>query len=138
MNNAERLEKLDRILDELLEMPHDSVLLVEGTKDRMAMVLLGVNGIIICVQAEGGPLKVAERLHNEGQSAVIMTDWDPKGEEIAKELKHYLSSLCVKCDISIRARLRSLCGGEIRDVQSLPSLYCRLVTEAVRRKESMN
>jgi dTMP kinase len=138
MNNAERLEKLDKILDELLEMPSDGVLLVEGTKDRMAMVLLGVNGQIICVQAEGGPLRTAERLHEGGQSAIIMTDWDPKGEEIAKELRRYLSSLCVKCDISIRSKLRSLCGGDIRDVQSLPSLYSRLVTEAVRRKESMN
>ncbi|MDR0778290.1 MAG: hypothetical protein LBE48_02470 [Methanomassiliicoccaceae archaeon] len=136
MNNAERLEKLDSILDELLEMPSDRVLLVEGIKDRMAMVLLGVNGKIICVQAEGGPLRIAERLHIENLSAVIMTDWDPKGEGIAKELVRYLSSLCVKHDISIRSRLRSLCGGEIRDVQSLPSLYCRLVTEAVRKKES--
>jgi dTMP kinase len=135
MNNAERLEKLDRILDELLEMPSDSVLLVEGIKDRMAMVLLGVNGNIICVQAEGGPLRIAERLYEAKMNAVIMTDWDPKGEEIAKELVSSLSSLCIEYDTAIRSKLRSLCGGEIRDVQSLPSLYCRLVTEAVRKKE---
>jgi len=134
MNNEERLEVLNAILDELTEMCGESVLLVEGMKDKMAIVLLGVNADTRTVQSEGGPLKVAERLFNERRSAVIMTDWDPKGEQIAEELEHALSSLCVKYDKTMRSRLRSMCGSEINDVESLPSFYSRLATESVRRK----
>ncbi|MCL2607091.1 MAG: toprim domain-containing protein [Methanomassiliicoccaceae archaeon] len=134
MNNEERLERLNVILDELTEMCGESVLLVEGMKDKMAVVLLGVNAEMRTVQSEGGPLKVAERLFDERRSAVILTDWDPKGEQIAEELERALSSLCVKYDTSMRSRLRSLCGSEINDVESLPSFYSRLATESVRRK----
>lgn len=135
MNNSERLDKLDKIIDELLELCADSVLLVEGTKDRMAMTLLGVNAEYVCVQSEGGPLKVAERLSETKRSAIVMTDWDAKGESIAAELEHALASLCVKYDRTVRSKLRSVCGGDVHDVESLPSLYSRLVTESVRRKE---
>jgi len=135
MRNDERLERLNELLDELSEMCADKILLVEGTKDRMAMVLLGVNAEMICVQAEGGPLRAAERLSEKGSGAVIMTDWDDKGNSISYELENALSSVCVKYDTSIRQRLRSVCGNEIYHVESLPSFYSRLVTESVRRSE---
>ncbi|MDR2866265.1 MAG: hypothetical protein LBV13_02545 [Methanomassiliicoccaceae archaeon] len=138
MNNAERLERLNGIIDELSEMCEDRVLLVEGSKDRMAMTLLGINAEMGIVQAEGGPLRIAEKLSGGKKSAVIMTDWDPKGEQIAKELERSLSSLCVKYDTSVRSKLRSVCGGEVRDIESLPSFYCRLVTESERKKEGRN
>jgi len=135
MRNEERLERLNLLLDELTEMCVGKPLLVEGFKDRMAMVLLGVNADMICVQSEGGPLRVAERLSEKGTGAVIMTDWDKKGDDIAAELEKALSSVCVKCDTSMRQKLRSVCGNEIKNIESLPSFYSRLVTESVRRSE---
>jgi dTMP kinase len=138
VKNDERLERLNETLDELSEMCEERILLVEGPKDRMAMMLLGVNAVMICVQSEGGPLKTAERLYEERRDAVIMTDWDEQGDEIANDLKSSLSSLCVKYDVTIRSKLRRICGNEIYDVESLPSFYCRLVTESVRRNEGKN
>jgi len=135
MRNDERLERLNILLDELTEMCIGRTLLVEGFKDRMAMVLLGVNANMICVQSEGGPLRVAERLSEEGTGAVIMTDWDKKGDDIASELEKALSSVCVKYDTSMRQKLRSVCGNEIKNIESIPSFYSRLVTESVRRSE---
>jgi dTMP kinase len=135
MNSAERLEKLKEIFDDLFEIPDDHVLIVEGQKDKMALWLAGVSGKMVSVQSEGGPLKIAERLFNEKMNAVILTDWDPEGERIAKELQRCLSSLCVRYDFSIRRRLRSVCGNEIRDIESLPSFNARLVNESIRGKE---
>ena len=135
MRNEERLERLNVLLDELTEMCAGRSLLVEGFKDRMAMVLLGVNADMVCVQSEGGPLRVAERLSEKGTGAVIMTDWDKKGDDIATELEKALSSVCVKYDSSMRQKLRSVCGNEIKNIESLPSFYSRLVTESVRRSE---
>ena len=138
MNNEERLEKLNGILDELSEMCAGRILLVEGPKDRMAMSLLGINAEILNVQSEGGTLKVAEKLFEMRKEAVIMTDWDSAGDEIANDLERSLSSLCVKFDRSMRSKIRRICGNEIHDIESLPSFYCRLVTESVRRNEAKN
>jgi len=138
MNNEERLEKLNIILDELSEICMSRVLLVEGPKDRMAMTLLGINAEMVSVQSEGGPLKVSEKLYEMKKSVVIMTDWDRTGDEIANDLERSLSSLCVKYDVTIRSKLRRICAGEIYDIESLPSFYCRLVTESVRRNEGKN
>ncbi|MCL2711858.1 MAG: toprim domain-containing protein [Methanomassiliicoccaceae archaeon] len=130
----ERLERLEKALDDLLEVCLNRTVLVEGPKDRMAVTLLGVQGEILCVQSDG-PLRTAEKLFNEKKEAVILTDWDKKGESIAKELENALSSLCVKYDDTVRSKIRSVCAGEIKDVQSLPSFYCRLVTESLRMEK---
>jgi len=138
VNNEERLERLNAILDDLSDICKERVLLVEGPKDRMAMMLLGINAEMMSVQSDGGPLKVSEKLYEQKKNAVIMTDWDHQGDEIAKDLERTLSSACVKYDATIRSKLRWICGNEIYDVESLPSFYCRLVTESVRRNEGKN
>jgi len=135
MNIEERLDELTEILDDLAEASLTSILLVEGRKDMMAVSLAGAGGRMMAVQSEGGPLRVAERLFDERMSAVILTDWDDEGNSIAKELERSLSSLCVKYDVMIRRRLRRVCGNEIKDVESLPSFYARLVNESIRGKE---
>ena len=134
MNNEERLDKLERIFDDILEIPDDHVIIVEGRKDMMAMSLIGVRIRMVAVQSEGGPLKVSERLFGEKQKAVIFTDWDHEGIGIAKDLERCLSSLCVKYDVMLRKRLRAVCGSEIKDIESLPSFYSRLVNESIRAK----
>ena len=131
----ERIEALNDIFDELSEISCDHVILVEGPKDRTALMLAGVRGNIMTVQTEGSVLNVAQKIFDSGMSAIILTDWDHEGERIAKELGNALSSLCVRHDVTVRRRLRSVCGNEIRDVESLPSFYSRLVTESVRNKE---
>ena len=138
MNNEERLERLNAALDDLSDMCKERILLVEGPKDRMAMTLLGINAEMMSVQSEGGPLKISEKISERKKNAVIMTDWDDQGDEIAKDLERSLLSVCVKFDTTIRSKLRWICGNEIYDVESLPSFYCRLVTESVRRNEGKN
>ena len=136
MNDLDRrIDALNEVFDELSEISDDQTILVEGSKDRMALSLAGVKGKIMTVQTEGSTLNVAQKLFEEGSGAVILTDWDREGERIAKELENALSSLCVEYDIMIRKKLRSVCGNEIRDIESLPSFYSRLVTESVRKKE---
>jgi 5S rRNA maturation endonuclease (ribonuclease M5) len=104
----------------------------------MAMNLLGISAEIVNVQSEGGALRTAEKLFETKKSAVIMTDWDRTGDTIAEDLERSMSSLCVKFDNTMRSKIKWVCGGEIHDVESLPSFYCRLVTESVRRKEGKN
>lgn len=127
MNDLERFEELEAILSELQDISGDSIVLIEGNKDRKALNALGLNDVpTIEVQREGGPLRTAERVAGTGKKAIILTDWDDRGNRIAADLKHHLDSLCVNYDLRIRSRLRAVCIRDIKDVESLDSLYKRL------------
>ena len=127
MNDAERLEALEGILDELEDLSETHIALIEGNKDRRSLDNLGLCNLrSIEVQREGGPLKAAERLYEMRVPAVILTDWDDRGNRIEKELREQLDSLCIEYDTDIRSRLRDVCIKDIKDVESLDSLYVRL------------
>ena len=127
MDDSERFERLNEILSELDDLSKDNIILIEGSKDRRALKALGLDDIrCIEVQSEGGPLRAAERVHAEGCGAVVLSDWDTRGDRIASDLMCQLDALCVKYDISVRLALRSLCIKDIKDVESLDSFYFRL------------
>ena len=127
MNDAERLEALEEILDELEALSETHIALIEGNKDRRSLDNLGLSKLkTIEVQREGGPLKAAERLYEMKMPAIILTDWDDRGNRIEKELREQLDSLCIEYDTEIRSRLRDICIKDIKDVESLDSLYSRL------------
>ena len=127
MNDAERFEALEEILDTLQGMSDTHIALVEGNKDRRALDNLGLYDLhTIEVQREGGPLRAAERLSESGKQAIILTDWDDRGNRIEQDLRAQLDALCVKYDTDIRSRLRDICIKDIKDVESLDSLYERL------------
>ena len=131
MNDSERLEQLENILDELQEMSSTHICLIEGNKDRRALDNLGLEDLkTIEVQREGGPLRAAEMVSSMGKEAIILTDWDDRGNRIEKDLREQLDALCVRYDTEIRERLRDICIKDIKDVESLDSLYKRLKNES--------
>ncbi len=121
------LEEVDRLLNELRERPDHTVILIEGKKDRHALTCLGVGGDIIQVQDAGGILGVAEGLAREGKDAIILTDWDRKGGQLAELLRNALRANDVRFNDQIRARLSMLSKKEIKDIESLPSFITYLV-----------
>jgi len=126
----ETLEELTRILDELRERSQEWVVLVEGLKDRAAMTVLGVGGEIWQVQGPNTIFSVAERLAKEGKKAIILTDWDRKGGQLARSLRDALKANVVPYDDQLRMRLVVLVKMEIKDIESLPAFFTRLVTLA--------
>jgi 5S rRNA maturation endonuclease (ribonuclease M5) len=129
----ERLKELQAILDELTERDEEVVILVEGLRDRGALTILGVRGEMLQVQSSDGIFPVAERLAKEGRKAIILTDWDRKGGQLCRLLKNALKANAVPYDDELRHRLVVIARQDIKDVQSLPSLYSRLVQEAQAR-----
>ena len=134
-NTGDRLKELDLILEELNELGPETILLVEGRKDRMALGIMGINHQTREVQNEGGIFALTESLAREGRTGIILTDWDRTGGQIARNLRNALTANGVPYDDSIRARLSRICRKDIKDIESLPSFYSRLVTEAERRRE---
>lgn len=126
MNDDERLRRLDEILDRIQSMSSDHVILVEGKNDRRSLLDLNLSLDAIEVQRDGGPLRAAEMVYESGKKAIILTDWDDRGDRLAKDLSEQLSALCISYDMNIRKDLRDICIKDIKDVESLHSLYVRL------------
>jgi 5S rRNA maturation endonuclease (ribonuclease M5) len=125
----EALEQLTLILEELESRPEEVVVLVEGKRDRGALNLLGVRGEIIQVQTSDGILGIAEDLAFRHKRAIILTDWDRKGGQLCLLLKNALKANSVEFEASTRSRLVHIVSGEIKDVESLPSFFSRLVAQ---------
>ncbi len=124
--DADRYEAIVEILEDLEELSEDSVILVEGRRDASALKRLGITGDIFTVQSSGGPIKAAEYVYEQKKKAVILTDWDSKGDTIASDLETQLSALDVSYDRDIRERLAGQCRIDIKDVQALKELVVKL------------
>ncbi|MDD1747809.1 MAG: Toprim subdomain protein [Methanomassiliicoccales archaeon] len=136
----EALEDLTAILEELKERSNEEVVLVEGQKDRAALTVLGIDGEVWQVQGPNTIFSTAERLATEGRSAIILTDWDRKGGQLARLLRQDLRANGVRFDDELRLRLVLLVKAEIKDIESLPAFFTRLVSlaqssEAERRSK---
>ncbi len=127
---ADTLEELSSILDELRDRPRAAVILVEGLKDRGALAALGVGGDVRLIQGGRSIFSVAEDLVREERTAIILTDWDRKGGQLCRLIRQALKANGVPYDDSMRMRLVNISKKDIKDVESLPSFYSRLVTEA--------
>ena len=57
---------------------------------------------------------------------IILTDWDKKGDYLAKLLQEGLKANAVKYNTDIRVRLASLCRKETKDVEGLVGTIQRL------------
>ena len=123
----ETLEELTAILDQLKERSHEEVVLVEGQKDRAALTVLGVDGEVWQIQGPNSIFSTAEKLATEGKSAIILTDWDRKGGQLARLLRDALRANGVRYDDELRMKLVVLVKAEIKDIESMPAFFTRLV-----------
>ena len=114
MNDDERLRRLDEILDRIQSMSSDHVILVEGKNDRRSLLDLNLSLDTIEVQRDGGPLRAAEMVYESGKKAIILTDWDDRGDRLAKDLSEQLSALCIPYDMNIRKDLRTSASRTLR------------------------
>ena len=106
------------------------MVVVEGNRDMGALRELGFRGPVercshSFLQGLCGELA---RL-GTGARVVVLTDWDRKGEQLARLLAGYLGGEGLTADLEPRRRLRALVREEVKDVEGLPSLRARLTME---------
>ena len=122
---------MNNILDELRTRPEDCVILVEGRRDKEALATLGIDGGIVLVQGAGTLFSIAEGLAARNLGAIILTDWDRKGGQLAQLLRNALKANGVPYNDSIRAKMSQMSKKEIKDIESLPTFLDYLT----RRKQ---
>ncbi len=67
-------------------------LIVEGKRDIESLRELGISGNFIAASSRP-PWEIAERAFLLGREALVLTDLDEKGEEIAKEISRHIEEL---------------------------------------------
>lgn len=136
ISEAERLDKLEKIVDDLIERSSDEPIIVEGSRDIKALRALGVEGMIRAVNTGSSIVNLCESLSSEHDRFIILTDWDRKGGQIAHQLKRGFESCDVRHDMLVRANIARLTKKEIKDVEGLPGLIRRLQKSVLSRSPS--
>jgi len=101
-----RSEALRKTLAGLAES--GTPLIVEGVRDRASLLRAGVQNKAFTVNQS--PQRVAERVAREADEAIVLTDFDATGEELAGRMAEALEAACVKPDLEVRRRLRGILG----------------------------
>lgn len=140
MDERERFETLLVVLDELVEANRSIPVFVEGQRDVAALRALGCAGAIEVVHngrtlwvlaeetARNGRASALRRARERGTSggreravaeAIVLTDWDRKGETLRDQLSTMLAANGVRVDATFHDRLRDALSMKIKDVESL-------------------
>ncbi|MEM2600381.1 MAG: hypothetical protein QXE29_01385, partial [Candidatus Hadarchaeales archaeon] len=95
--------------------------LVEGRRDREALLSLGIEGRIVHLNRNGSLL---ERLEGLGgyERVVVLTDFDREGEELALRCSKYLRLMGVEPLLEPREKLKKLLRKEVKDVEGMVHL----------------
>jgi 5S rRNA maturation endonuclease (ribonuclease M5) len=116
------LDALEGQISALLEASgQGAAIIVEGMRDMQALRALGISGPIILASRRPA-LELAEDSARRYRDIIVLTDWDQKGDEMARLIDLHLRSAGIRANLDIRSRLKKLVRKEIKDVESL-SLY---------------
>ncbi len=137
LSAEQRLEQLEVAFEELEELSQKAAIIVEGRKDAKALGLLGITKNVVTLSKGLSIVAFAEALSRRAGRAVILTDWDRKGGQLARMLKDALATNGVEVNDGLRAELAMLSKKEAKDIEGLPKFLQRLRSEAgleARRK----
>jgi 5S rRNA maturation endonuclease (ribonuclease M5) len=120
--------RLSCILEELKICVEEGMpILIEGKKDEKALRELGVDGNFIKVSGSGLKLfEIAEMAAQSSSKVIILTDFDKKGNELARRLSGDIQSLGSHPDLTIRRRIMGITRRYIKDIEGLPKYMNQL------------
>lgn len=101
---------------------------MEGLRDEVALRNLGGVRAEIIRLSRLPPLSEVALIASSYKEVMILTDFDKKGEELAKKLLNYLAGYPCSVDIETWKELRKLVRKDIKGVEDLYGLYLRVVS----------
>ena len=118
----ESLEKILRILDEMREDNSTVPILVEGRRDKDALVNLGFEGDIIVLNSGKSLVNLVDEIARSYKKLIILTDWDEKGSYLAGRVFNLMRDSDVLCNLDYRRKLGFYLGSHISTVEELSFL----------------
>ncbi|NPA74599.1 MAG: hypothetical protein GXO25_00780 [Euryarchaeota archaeon] len=116
------LEKAEGVLQKLAEDNEKYPMVVEGLRDVKALRAMGFTGTIIHINTGHSLLVFAEQLAGQYREVILLPDFDEHGVMLLQRLEHYFMAEGVRCHTEHWARLRSVLGSRISEIEELPSL----------------
>jgi 2,5-diamino-6-(ribosylamino)-4(3H)-pyrimidinone 5'-phosphate reductase len=119
-----KAEKLAQLLERLeAEAAKNALIVVEGQNDIEALTELAIQGNIISVKTAGKSfLDILTEIEEHNTNEVILLlDFDRRGKEWTKRLKHRLEEKRVKVNVNFWSKLHALVGHNIKDIEGLPA-----------------
>jgi 5S rRNA maturation endonuclease (ribonuclease M5) len=129
VEDAERLEELDKLLADMAEASLKIPIIVEGKRDTKALRALGIEGKILELNVGKGVIDFCESIAKEHRAVILLTDWDAKGGTLFRTLADSLKSLDVKVDGDYRRELARLAKKGAKDVEGVPGFILWLVEQ---------
>ena len=127
-----RYEMIERVLQELMEQSNDGVaIVVEGRNDKSTLRNLGICGAIESPNGQS-LMQFTDSLARNYGSAIVLTDWDRRGNELSSRIAMYLRSRDVVIDTTLRTRLKKLVQKDIKDVEGLDRHILRLQENIIK------
>lgn len=109
-----------RFLEELSMVNESVPIIVEGCRDVQALRLLGLRGLIVTVHSGRSIPQFCDDFSEIHCEAVILTDWDSRGNQIFALLTKFLEVDWERYNY-FRERLRELAGASFREVERMRS-----------------
>jgi 5S rRNA maturation endonuclease (ribonuclease M5) len=125
----EKEEKILQVLEALAEeSAKGTPIVVEGKKDVEALCALGVAGAVLTVKTGGKSFldAVSEIEKLEPPEVILFLDFDRRGREGTKRLKHSLERAKIKSNVKFWRKLSGLVGKEIQCIESLTAYMVTL------------
>lgn len=119
-----RLERITELLERLTEKSASGIpIIVEGRNDMQALRALAIKGDLIAAKTSGRSfLDVLREVGKRGaQEVVPLMDFDRRGKEWTRRLVQHLEKMRVKVDLLFWNELLNLVGGDLKDIEGLPT-----------------
>jgi len=119
-NIVSKLDSINRIIEDLNNQDPGQIIVVEGSRDRDALLRLGVKTRIMTLRSF---LRLASTdfLEKEGLTEIIvLTDFDRRGKFYSRVIKKICSGRA-KVNTEYKYRLKKCLGNWIKDVEGIPS-----------------
>ncbi|MEM3658107.1 MAG: hypothetical protein QXQ66_06785 [Candidatus Hadarchaeum sp.] len=127
-----KLDSVSRIIEDLNIQEPGQLIVVEGSRDREALLKLGVRTRIMTLRRF---MRIAstDLLEKEGLTEIIvLTDFDRRGKFYSRVIKKICSGR-VKVNTEYKYKLKKSLGSWIKDVEGIPSFLSNNADSKLKR-----
>lgn len=126
LSAEERLEQLEKIIDDLEVASAETPIIVEGKRDVLALRLLRITTNVVSMNKGVSIFSLAESISRKHRNVIVLTDWDRRGGQLARMLKDAFAANGVSVNDNFRTQIVILSKKEIKDIEGLPGFIERL------------